>query len=80
MRLLTTKALLLASALMGGTIIAANAVTYLPPPAAAKAHGIVMVKSFGPPPECSEAAIRAACVKRPYQSCSESYKQIHNCP
>jgi len=74
------KALLLASAVMCGTILAANAVTYVAPAAPAPAaHGIQLIKSVGPPAECSEAAIRAACIKRPYASCSESYRRIHNC-
>ena len=73
------KILAVASAVICGTIFAANAVTYMPPQPPAAALGVQPVKSFGPPPECSEAAIRAACVKRPYTSCSESYRRIHNC-
>ena len=74
------KAVLLASAVMCGTILATNAMTYVAPQAPA-AHGVAVlpVKQMGPPPECSEEAIRLACVKRPYASCSETYKRIHNC-
>jgi hypothetical protein len=73
------KAFLFASAVMCGTILAANAVTYVPLQAPVAASNIVRIKSVGPPAECSEAAIQAACIKRPYASCSASYRRIHNC-
>ena len=74
------KAIVMASAMMCGTILAANAATYIAPPVpSSAAREVQPIKSVGPPPVCSEAAIRAACVKQPYASCSESYRRIHNC-